>query len=53
MPENLSSILDSTELTLLTTGWGRTEGPLWHAAGSVTFVDWLLLDSRDRELSVA
>ena len=39
MPENLSSILDSTEPTLLTTGWGRTEGPLWHAAGSVTFVD--------------
>ena len=39
MPENLSSILDSTELTLLTTGWGRTEGPMWHAAGSVTCVD--------------
>jgi gluconolactonase len=39
MPEHLSSILDSTEPTLLTTGWGRTEGPLWHAAGSVTFVD--------------
>src|SRR5262245_46641538 len=39
MPEHLSSILDSTELTLLTTGWGRTEGPLWHAAGSVTCVD--------------
>jgi len=39
MPENLSSLLDSTEPTLLTTGWGRTEGPLWHAAGSVTFVD--------------
>ena len=33
MPENLSSIVDSTESTLLTTGWGRTEGPLWHAAG--------------------
>ena len=39
MPEHLSSILDSPEPTLLTTGWGRTEGPLWHAAGSVTFVD--------------
>src|SRR5919199_5673640 len=39
MPENLSSIVDSTESTLLTTGWGRTEGPLWHAAGYVTFVD--------------
>jgi sugar lactone lactonase YvrE len=39
MPENLSSILESTEPTLLTTGWGRTEGPLWHAEGYVTFVD--------------
>jgi gluconolactonase len=39
MPENLSHILDSTEPTLLTTGWGRTEGPLWHVAGYVTFVD--------------
>ena len=39
MPENLSSILDSTEATLLTAGWGRTEGPLWHAGGYVTFVD--------------
>src|SRR4030095_9913108 len=39
MPENLSSILDSTEPTLLTTGWGRTEGPLWHAAGYVALVD--------------
>ena len=39
MPENLSTILRSTEPTVLTTGWGRTEGPLWHAEGSVTFVD--------------
>jgi gluconolactonase len=39
MPDNLASILESTEPTLLTTGWGRTEGPLWHAAGYVTFVD--------------
>jgi gluconolactonase len=39
MPEHLSSIRDSTEPTLRTTGWGRTEGPLWHAAGSVTCVD--------------
>ena len=39
MPENLSSILDVTEPTLLATGWGRTEGPLWHAGGYVTFVD--------------
>ena len=39
MPENLSTLLRSTEPTVLTTGWGRTEGPLWHADGSVTFVD--------------
>ena len=39
MPEHRSNVLDSTEPTLLTTGWGRTEGPLWHAGGSVTFVD--------------
>lgn len=39
MPENLSTIMESTELTLLTSGWGRTEGPLWHAEGYVTFVD--------------
>ena len=39
MSENLSTILQSTEPTLLTTGWGRTEGPLWHAEGYVTFVD--------------
>lgn len=39
MTDNLSSIVDSTELTVLATGWGRTEGPLWHPDGSVTFVD--------------
>src|SRR5262249_21666959 len=39
MAENLSTLLRSTEPTVLTTGWGRTEGPLWHAEGSVTFVD--------------
>src|SRR5260370_25350535 len=39
MPENLSTLLRSTEPTVLTTGWGRTEGPLWHAEGFVTFVD--------------
>ena len=39
MSENLSNVLHSTEPTLLTTGWGRTEGPLWHAEGYVTFVD--------------
>lgn len=39
MTENLSDIFVSTEPALLTTGWGRTEGPLWHAGGYVTFVD--------------
>ena len=39
MPESLANILTSMEPTLLTTGWGRTEGPLWHAGGYVTFVD--------------
>jgi len=39
MAENLFDIFESTEPTLLTTGWGRTEGPLWHAEGYVTFVD--------------
>src|SRR5215468_12055266 len=39
MSESLSTVLTALEPTLLTTGWGRTEGPLWHAAGYVTFVD--------------
>src|SRR5712691_1984630 len=39
MPANLSTLLESTEPTLLTTGWRRTESPLWHAGGYVTFVD--------------
>ena len=39
MPEHLSTLLRSTEPTVLTTGWGRTEGPVWHAEGFVTFVD--------------
>ena len=39
MPENLSTLLQSPEPTLLTTGWRRTEGPLWHTDGYVTFVD--------------
>src|SRR2546429_9109460 len=39
MSESLSNILMAMEPTLLTTGWGRTEGPLWHAGGYVTFVD--------------
>ena len=39
MAEDLSDIFESVEPTLLTTGWGRAEGPLWHANGYVTFVD--------------
>ncbi len=39
MAEKLSDIFESAEPTLLTTGWGRAEGPLWHADGYVTFVD--------------
>ena len=39
MPDDLSQILDSNEHTLLATDLGRTEGPLWHPEGYLTFVD--------------
>jgi sugar lactone lactonase YvrE len=39
MPEDLSSILESPELTQLATGLGATEGPLWHPGGYLTLVD--------------
>ena len=39
MAEDLSGILESTEHTLLATGLGDTEGPVWHPGGYVTFVD--------------
>ena len=39
MPDDLSGVLESTEHTLLASGMGRTEGPLWHEAGYLTFVD--------------
>ncbi len=39
MPEDLSSILESPEHTLLATGLGATEGPLWHPGGYLTLVD--------------
>ena len=39
MPDELSDILESTEVTVLAEGVGNTEGPLWHHDGSVTFVD--------------
>jgi sugar lactone lactonase YvrE len=33
MSESLSTVLTALEPTLLTTGWGHTEGPLWHTEG--------------------
>ena len=39
MPDELSYVPASTEPTLLAGGLGRTEGPLWHAGGYLTFVD--------------
>jgi gluconolactonase len=39
MAGDLSNILVSTEPTILTTGWGRTEGPVLHPEGYLTFVD--------------
>jgi len=39
MAGDISNILVSTEPTILTTGWGRTEGPVWHPEGYLTFVD--------------
>src|SRR5215475_5698510 len=57
MSESLSTVLTALEPTLLTTGWGRTEGPLWHAGGYVTFVDLagsrlLRWDPADRAVTV-
>ena len=39
MPDDLSSILETGEHTLIASGMGRTEGPLWHKEGYLTFVD--------------
>ena len=39
VPDDLSQVLESTEPTLLAAGLGRTEGPLWHPGGYLTFVD--------------
>jgi gluconolactonase len=39
MAGDLSDILLSPEPTILNTGWGRTEGPVWHPEGYLTFVD--------------
>jgi gluconolactonase len=39
MPDDLSNILESTEVTRLVTGLASSEGPLWHPEGYLTFVD--------------
>lgn len=57
MPDRLSEVLESGEHTLLASGQGRTEGPLWHPGGFLTFVDLdgsrLLRWDPDGTLSVA
>ena len=40
LPDRLSEILESPEHTLLASGYGNTEGPLWHPRGHLTFVDF-------------
>jgi gluconolactonase len=39
MTDALSTILDTTQAERLATGFGFTEGPLWHPEGFYTFVD--------------
>lgn len=39
MADDLSEIIESPGPELLATGFAITEGPLWHPAGYVTFVD--------------
>ena len=39
MPDDLSSVLESPGPKLLSTGYGLSEGPVWHAAGYLTFTD--------------
>ena len=39
MNETLSTLLESTEAERLATGFGFTEGPLWHPDGFYYFVD--------------
>lgn len=38
MADDLSGIVESVP-TMLATGLGRTEGPVWHSGGYLTFVD--------------
>ena len=57
MPDDLSNVLNSEDHTLLASGQGRTEGPLWHPGGFLTFVDLegsrLLRWDTDGSLSIA
>ena len=39
MPDDLSSILETGDHTVIASDMGRTEGPLWHKEGCLTFVD--------------
>ena len=39
MTSHLPGIVEAQEVILLATGYGATEGPLWHREGYVTFVD--------------
>ena len=57
MAEDLSGLLAETELTLLDGNQVRTEGPLWHPGGYLTFVDLerqqlLKWDPQTRETTV-
>ncbi len=40
MPENISTVVEPGDPVLLATGYGATEGPVYHPDGSVTFVDY-------------
>ena len=39
MAENLTGVVESSEAERLATGFGFTEGPLWHPEGYLLFVD--------------
>ena len=39
MSVGMSDIQELPDHTLLASGWGMTEGPLWHPDGHLTFVD--------------
>jgi gluconolactonase len=50
MSDDLSAILETTTAERLATGFGFTEGPLWHPDGFCYFVDiphpWYRIRSR-------